>query len=351
MNDCNRKTTLILSLSTLAAGTLVTTASAVAQSAVPVGQMSRYCAGEASAALSVNPQYISTEGATRSGGQYVVRGRASRGRDSSTFECIFSGNGFFDRVVVTGGTAGNSNQSAQQDIPNQARSACLRRFGGGSSSRVSKVSALRPGYWEVMMDNNASGRSVACTVNASGDINQWVELGAGSSSNSSNRYPDQGRPSENGPFSYREAEELAAVWGTIRQAGRFEDINWRSVGLGGAPGSSEARRLMSTQWGKLRQARRFEDINWESLPGYRGSSGSYPDDRRGPNPFTYGEAEDLSAVWGRIRQAGRFEDINWRSVGLSGPPGSYEARSLMSKHWGRLRQANRFEDINWDSIR
>lgn len=169
----------------------------------------------------------------------------------------------------------------------------------------------------------------------------------------SDRHADSGRYGGPGPFTYGEAGELSAVWGSIRQAARFEDINWQSVGLREAPGSYQARELMSQHWGRLRQAGRFEDIDWEAATGYRGGSSRQPDRgwEAGAGPFTRSEAEDLSAAWGRIRQAARFEDINWRSVGLSAAPGSYEARSLMSRNWGRLRQASRFESINWDSIR
>jgi hypothetical protein len=62
---------------------------------------------------------------------------------------------------------------------------------------------------------------------------------------------------------------MSQVWGRIREAARFEDIDWRSVGLSGPPGNREARRLMSTYWGQLREAARFEDINWPATTGTR----------------------------------------------------------------------------------
>jgi hypothetical protein len=55
----------------------------------------------------------------------------------------------------------------------------------------------------------------------------------------------------------------------------------------------------------------------------------------------------MSRVWGRIRTAADFDDIDWRSVGLSGAPGSREARRIMARNWGALREAERFEDIDW----
>ncbi len=172
-------------------------------------------------------------------------------------------------------------------------------------------------------------------------------------SDSSHRHPGHGSNAGTGPFTHREAADMAAIWGSIRGARRYEDINWRSVGLSAAPGSYEARSLMSTHWGRLRQARRFEEIDWASITGSGGSSDRYPESgwHPGTGPFTQREAEDMAAIWGSIRKAARYEDINWRSVGLSSAPGSYEARRAMSANWGRLRQARRFEDIDWQSIR
>lgn len=71
------------------------------------------------------------------------------------------------------------------------------------------------------------------------------------------------------PFTREEAAVMSEVWGQIREAASFDDINWRSVGLSGPPGDREARRLMSTYWGQLRQAARFEDINWPATTGTR----------------------------------------------------------------------------------
>ncbi|MEO8464985.1 MAG: hypothetical protein ABI640_06560 [Gammaproteobacteria bacterium] len=67
-----------------------------------------------------------------------------------------------------------------------------------------------------------------------------------------------------GPFTREEARDLRAVWGTIRDAASFYDINWRAVGLGRAPGDRQARRFMAQDWGSLRRAERFDDINWRA---------------------------------------------------------------------------------------
>lgn len=72
-----------------------------------------------------------------------------------------------------------------------------------------------------------------------------------------------------GPFTAVEADEMSEVWPQIREAGSYEDINWRAVGLSGAPGDRQARRIMAENWGSLREAARFEDIDWRNVSGYR----------------------------------------------------------------------------------
>lgn len=71
------------------------------------------------------------------------------------------------------------------------------------------------------------------------------------------------------PFTREEAALMSRVWGQIRVAARFDDIDWRSVGLQGPPGDREARRLVANHWGQLREAARFEDIDWAATTGTR----------------------------------------------------------------------------------
>jgi hypothetical protein len=82
--------------------------------------------------------------------------------------------------------------------------------------------------------------------------------------------PENVRDSRSSPFTREEAAALSRSWGHIREAARFEDIDWRSAGLSRAPGDRAARRLMSTHWAQLREAGRFEDIDWQAVTGYRG---------------------------------------------------------------------------------
>jgi hypothetical protein len=71
------------------------------------------------------------------------------------------------------------------------------------------------------------------------------------------------------PFTREESAAMTRAWGQIREAARFEDINWRAMGFSGPPGDREARRLMSRHWGELREAGSFEDIDWQATTGYR----------------------------------------------------------------------------------
>jgi hypothetical protein len=70
-----------------------------------------------------------------------------------------------------------------------------------------------------------------------------------------------------GPFTEFEAGLMSQVWGEIRQAARYEDIDWRAVGLSGPPGDRTARRIIASNWGALRRAERFEEIDWGPATG------------------------------------------------------------------------------------
>jgi len=137
---------------------------------IPEGQMRKYCQGEASAKLDVRPNYLSTDDVERQGNKYVVRGEVNDSND--TFKCTFDRDGVFQGVDVKHGGGYGSNDSG--DIPRSAQRKCTDTF--GNSPEVTSVSALRPGYWEVIMQDRKGPRSVACTVTSSGSIEDWVEL-------------------------------------------------------------------------------------------------------------------------------------------------------------------------------
>jgi hypothetical protein len=82
-------------------------------------------------------------------------------------------------------------------------------------------------------------------------------------------FPRDERSFDDSPFTAEEAAVMSRAWGQLREAARFEDIDWRAAGLSRPPGSREDRRLMASHWGELREAERFEDIDWQATTGYR----------------------------------------------------------------------------------
>jgi len=80
---------------------------------------------------------------------------------------------------------------------------------------------------------------------------------------------DEGGGYHNSPYTHEEFEEMSRVWDKLRQAARYEDVNWHSLGLSSAPGDHDARRITARYWNELRKAAHFEDINWQVTTGYR----------------------------------------------------------------------------------
>lgn len=76
------------------------------------------------------------------------------------------------------------------------------------------------------------------------------------------QYPGESGGVGAGPFTNAETAVMSQVWAQIREAGSFQDINWRALGVERAPGDRQARSIMANHWGELREAERFEDINW-----------------------------------------------------------------------------------------
>jgi hypothetical protein len=70
-------------------------------------------------------------------------------------------------------SSGNQSGAQQQGGVEDAKSACLFKF--GSSGRVQTVSDLKPGFWEIIVTGN-SGRKIACTADAQGKVIDWVEM-------------------------------------------------------------------------------------------------------------------------------------------------------------------------------
>ncbi|MGA9575249.1 MAG: hypothetical protein WBS20_15020 [Lysobacterales bacterium] len=142
---------------------------------VPEGQMQKYCMGEASAELNTRPTNISTQSVERRGNKYVVHGQSPQsGSNATTFECTFNQHGVFKGVGITSRANAVGHSSNDNGIPHAAKQKCKDMMGG--PVKFGTISALRPGYWEVIMNDANGPRSVACTVTSSAEIKDWVEL-------------------------------------------------------------------------------------------------------------------------------------------------------------------------------
>lgn len=78
---------------------------------------------------------------------------------------------------VADATPAQCNQKAQTTAHSDqaaAVHACTEAFGG--DGKLGTVSALQPGFWEVIISNKY-GRKVSCTGRADGTVEEWTELG------------------------------------------------------------------------------------------------------------------------------------------------------------------------------
>ena len=66
--------------------------------AIAMGDMPRFCAGEASAKFGVRPNEITPNAAFKIGGRYVVQGWFDGSNGTSFFNCYFDGRGNFVQV-------------------------------------------------------------------------------------------------------------------------------------------------------------------------------------------------------------------------------------------------------------
>jgi hypothetical protein len=84
----------------------------------------------------------------------ISQGRVSRVNDASPAQC--------------------GKQEAHHGDGAAAVRGCQDAFGG--NGRLNSVTALRPGFWEVILTDNY-GRKVACTGKSDGMVEEWAELG------------------------------------------------------------------------------------------------------------------------------------------------------------------------------
>lgn len=160
----------LLLAATCAAGA----ATAVQAKVVAAPEMATFCTGEAAAKLGTRPRNIMTLPVEKSGGKYIVYGQSpADGADVTTFECTFGSDGKYKGIKITGRPSGGGTADAG-GAPPAAMTACKDMV--GVPAKVETVSPLRPGFTEIILRENASGRRIACTAKDNGSIEDWVEL-------------------------------------------------------------------------------------------------------------------------------------------------------------------------------
>jgi hypothetical protein len=150
--------------------------------AVSDNEMASYCRGEVAGKYNTRPAYVTTGSRDTENGIRVVPGSVDRGNKGTTkFKCQFSKSGNFLGIQVLGTTGANTGGTSagggnmDPNIPNRATAACMDRLGRSKFSNVDQITALKPGYWEVIM-SRTDGNRVACTVDRHGAISDWVNM-------------------------------------------------------------------------------------------------------------------------------------------------------------------------------
>ncbi|MCD2452250.1 hypothetical protein GO003_017820 [Methylicorpusculum oleiharenae] len=97
--------------------------------------------------------------------------------------CSDAKNGNYDRSGNAGPTYEEGWQACNKKNPSgytpaggveAAKQICLNKL--GDSAHIQTISALKPGFWEIIMIST-SGRKVACTADtAAGNVADWVEM-------------------------------------------------------------------------------------------------------------------------------------------------------------------------------
>jgi hypothetical protein len=170
-NDMN--TTLLLRLALATACAVGVNAAAQAK-IVAEPEMAAFCAGEAAAKLGTRPRNILTLPVEKSGWKYKVYGQSpAEGADVTTFECSFGSDKTYSGIKITGRPEGDGSAD-DGGAPPEAMAACKGMV--GVPAKVETISPLRPGFTEIILRENASGRRIACTATDDGSIEDWVEL-------------------------------------------------------------------------------------------------------------------------------------------------------------------------------
>jgi hypothetical protein len=170
----NDMTTRTMARYALAAALVTGTAVTADAKIVAEPEMAAFCKGEAAAKLGTRPRNIMTLPVEKSGGKYIVYGQSpAEGSDVTTFECKFGSDRKYQGIKITSRPAGGG-AADTGGAPPAAMARCRDMV--GVPAKVETVSPLRPGFTEIILRENASGRRIACTVSDAGEITDWVEL-------------------------------------------------------------------------------------------------------------------------------------------------------------------------------
>jgi hypothetical protein len=74
-------------------------------------------------------------------------------------------------VTGAGTAAAAKTAAAPSEV---AKGACL--FKMGTEASIVGTSALKPGFWEIVLQAKSGGKRVACTVSDAGDIQEWTPM-------------------------------------------------------------------------------------------------------------------------------------------------------------------------------
>lgn len=139
---------------------------------VAEGELAQYCAEEVAAKLDVDRASLMLLPVEKTRGIFHVYGQTDEG-NPTLFECKFDSKRKFIGMSVKGGHD-HQNHGAG-GAPKAAINKCLQMV--GVPATVEKVSALKPGFHEIIIKEKATHRRVACTVPDDGSlIEDWVEM-------------------------------------------------------------------------------------------------------------------------------------------------------------------------------
>jgi hypothetical protein len=171
--EADMKPTLLLRLAFATACVVGGGAGAQAK-VVAEPEMAAFCTGEAAAKLGTRPRNILMLPVEKSGGKYIAFGQSpAEGAEVTTFECTFGPDRKYQGIKITGRPSGGD-AADHGGAPPAAMAACKDMV--GVPAKVEVVSPLRPGFTEIILRENASGRRIACTATDHGSIEDWVEL-------------------------------------------------------------------------------------------------------------------------------------------------------------------------------